>query len=337
MKNFSTADIDSAFEKLKLSHGQLNHELDDCLGSVLSSIKTLSSTQKQYRSANDAISKRQGDLIEKERWVSIGQLAAGVAHEINNPLGFVQNNIFALQLYFENMKSVFQEYQNLRESLTEQDDTNTILSEELKQLKKLEDDLKLDESVKDIEFTFNQCIDGLNRITEITKSIKNFSHDTMNEDWEEFNLNVGIENMVIMSQNEYKYAADIITDYGDIPITFCCPNKMSQVFLNLIVNASHAIKARYKDSHQRGTITIKTYEKEGLIYCEFSDDGTGIPEDIRGQVFTPFFTTKPPDLGTGLGLSICFDIIKKHNGAISIDSELGSGTTFLLKIPVFTN
>lgn len=337
MKNHSAAEIEGAVEKLKKDHVQLQNGLESYASSVVKSVAQLSKTQKQYRQANDAINKRQGDLIEKERWVSIGQLAAGVAHEINNPLGFVQNNIFALQLYFENMKSIFQEYQNLRESIGEHNKANNLLNDELKQLEKLEGSLKIDDAVKDIEFTFNQCIDGLTRISEITKSIKNFSHDTMNDDWEEFNLNVGIENMIIMSQNEYKYCADIITDYGDIPLTTCCPNKLSQVFLNLIVNASHAIKAQYKDTHQRGTITIKTHEKDGFIYCEFSDDGTGIPEKIRNQIFTPFFTTKSPDLGTGLGLSICFDIIKKHNGQITIESEVGSGSTFLIKIPIFTN
>lgn len=317
-----------------LSHKELSDTLNEFMHSIQNSINDLKQTQTHYKNANEDINKRHSDLIEKERWVSIGQLAAGVAHEINNPLGFVQNNIFALQLYFENLKSVFAEYQNLRESLEENQNTTDSLTAELKQLKTLENNLKLNDSIKDIDFTFNQCIDGLTRMSNITKSIKTFSHEDVEDEWEEFNLNVGIENMVVMSQNEYKYTTDIITDYGDIPLTHCSPNKLSQVFLNLIVNASHAIKATHQDNSGRGTITIKTYQNGDYIICEFSDDGCGIPDSNKTKIFNPFFTTKAPDVGTGLGLSICFDIVKKHNGEITVESEVDNGSTFFVKIPI---
>ncbi len=172
----------------------------------------------------------------------------------------------------------------------------------------------------------NESVDGANRVNKIVKDLKSFSHIN-DEEYVIANLNDGLDSTINIVWNELKYKVTLKKEYNDIPLTKCNPGQLNQVFMNLLVNSSHAIK-------ERGEIIIKTWEKENNIYISICDTGCGIAEKNLNRLFEPFFTTKDVGEGTGLGLSIAFDIIKKHKGEINVNSEIGKGTKFIIKIPV---
>jgi two-component system NtrC family sensor kinase len=271
------------------------------------------------------------EVIEKERWISIGRLAAGIAHEINNPLGFVQNNLFALELYLQNFSQLIQNYHLTLDSLGHIPQ----VSQAIAKLRDIEKSLKIKENMVELGNAFSQSHDGLKRIETIVKTIKNFSqNETVSEDErEEYNINICIDNAISMARTEHRYYTDFITDYGDIPLIKCNPGKLTQVFLNIIINACHAIRDSRTPNQPNGIISVKTYASRGQLICDFTDNGPGIPEEIQSQIFDPFFTTKGA-IGTGLGLSICTDIINKHHGKITLTSTPDQGTSFKITLPL---
>ena len=182
---------------------------------------------------------------------------------------------------------------------------------------------------------FDDSREGLDRITEIVQNLRDFSRIDQPGNRNEYNINKGIENTLVVAKNEIKYSADVKTDFSEVPPIFCHSSQINQVFLNILVNAAQAIKDQERDDN--GTITIRTYATETEVVCEISDDGPGIPPDKLSKIFDPFFTTKPVGKGTGLGLSISHDIIvKKHNGEFFVESTVGEGTKFTIKLPIST-
>jgi two-component system NtrC family sensor kinase len=256
-------------------------------------------------------------MLQQEKMASIGQLAAGVAHEINNPAGFIGSNLGSLQKYVNKLNEglAFME-----QSLKKID--NSELQAEIKTKKR---QLKLDFVQEDINDLINESKDGIERIATIVRNLKNFSR-TENDKQVATNLQEMLESAINIAWNEIKYKAQIKKEYQALPLITCFPQQLGQVFVNLLVNAAHAIEGQ-------GVITVKTRQENNWAVVEICDTGSGIAEEHLAKLFEPFFTTKEAGKGTGLGLSICHDIIQKHRGLIEVDTTSGIGTSFTIKLP----
>ena len=258
----------------------------------------------------------QNQLMQSERMASIGQLAAGVAHEINNPVGFVNSNLGSLQGYVTDMLRLLSVYEQAESSLT------VATLQEIKQLKA---DIDVEFLREDIVSLLAESLDGVKRVTRIVQDLKNFSHvDESERQWAD--LEVGMESTLRVVWNELKYKAEVVKEFAGVAQIECFPFQLNQVFMNLLVNASHAIEVH-------GTITLRTGQDESQVWVEVQDTGKGIKPENLSRIFEPFFTTKPVGKGTGLGLSLAYGIVKKHNGRIEVKSEVGQGSTFRVILP----
>lgn len=262
------------------------------------------------------VEETQSLMIQQEKLASIGHLAAGVAHELNNPIGFVNSNVNALKDYVPEMKKYI--------SYLESHCDKKILE---------------NHSANDIEFILedipdlvDESLDGLKRVTSIVKSLKNYARVDL-EDRIDYNINEGIEATLTVSRNTYKYVANIHKDLTVVPLLVANGNQINEVLLNIFVNAAQAIEEQ--GPKDKGNIYIKTYNDQNYVYCEIRDDGPGIPTSIITKIFDPFFTTKEPGKGTGLGLNIAYNTINsKHDGDLTVHSVLGQGTTFKIALPI---
>lgn len=246
-------------------------------------------------------------LLQSEKMAAIGQLAAGVAHEINNPIGFVNSNLGTLKRYVGNLLCLIDAY--------EQGNATPAL-----------ENINLPYLRKDILNLLDESKEGVERVTRIVQDLKDFSHVDEAE-WQWANLNKGLDSTLNVVNNEIKYRAEVIKEYGDLPDVWCLPQQINQVFMNLLVNAAHAIEGR-------GTVTVRTGHDDGQVWVEIIDSGKGIPTENLTRIFDPFFTTKPVGKGTGLGLSLAYGIVEKHHGQIEVSSEVGKGTAFRVWLPV---
>jgi PAS domain S-box-containing protein len=255
-------------------------------------------------------------LLQSEKMASIGQLAAGVAHEINNPVGFVSSNLGTLERYVKDLLQVLSAYDRGEGELTEA--TRSAVGE----LKRRVDIAYLR---NDIGKLLTESTDGLQRVKQIVQDLKNFSHaDGTEKEWA--NLEQGLDSTLNVVWNEIKYKAEVVKEYGRIPEVECIPSQLNQVFMNLLVNAAHAI-----DEH--GQITLRTGVAGDVVWVEVADTGKGIRPEHMDRIFDPFFTTKPVGTGTGLGLSVSYRIVQKHRGRIEVRTELGKGSTFRVVLP----
>jgi PAS domain S-box-containing protein len=262
-------------------------------------------------------------LIQSEKLASLGHLAAGIAHEINNPLGFISSNLSTLDEYVQDIKkyfSIIEELDNTGKS--EPDKLTGFLDKLLQEKEKLEIDLILD----DIEKMKVETRDGINRISSLVRDLKRFAHP-MEESPQLANINELIDTSLNLVKNELKYKAKVIKDYEDIPSIKCYPQQLNQVFNNILINAAQATK-------EKGEVGIKTFSEDESIYIQIKDNGEGIAKENITKIFDPFFTTKKVGIGTGLGLSISLRIIEKHKGSINVQSTVGKGTTFTIKLPL---
>ena len=258
----------------------------------------------------------QNQLLQSERMASIGQLAAGVAHEINNPVAFVNSNLGSLQRYVTDMLKLLQAYGQAEGGLPE------AVVQEITQLKQ---DMDFDFLQGDIVSLLDESLDGLKRVTRIVQDLKNFSHvDESERQWAD--LETGLESTLRVVWNELKYKATVVKEFAGIAPIECFAFQLNQVFMNLMVNASHAIDTQ-------GTIMLRTGQDEGTVWVQVQDTGRGIKPEHLARIFEPFFTTKPVGKGTGLGLSVAYGIVKKHNGRIDVTSEVGKGSTFTVVLP----
>lgn len=272
----------------------------------------------------------QSQLIQQEQLAGIGQLAAGVAHEINNPLAFIISNIDTLKNNIHVLLDTFEIYKGLRSEIVE------YVPLELKE--KIIDTQRrhnVGYIIEDLEDIIIDIQEGLQRVDTIVKSLSIFSRVDQSEVYKEFNLLDSINNTLIVAINEYKYYTDVRTDLTMVPKIKGIPGQLNQVLLNLLLNAAYAIKVKYAPENKKGLISVKTYSDNQFVYCEIEDNGTGIPEEHINKIFNPFYTTKPVGEGTGLGLSIVYDIIvNKHKGDITVESETGLFTKFRIRIPI---
>jgi signal transduction histidine kinase/CheY-like chemotaxis protein len=264
----------------------------------------------------------QSQVLQQEKMASIGQLAAGVAHEINNPMGFIISNLNTLKRYIEKIS----EYLTIQTAMVEICNEKCGNSDVLMEIAEKRKALKIDYITGDLDNLIKESLEGADRVKKIVQDLKNFSRVDESE-FKTADINSGLESTINIVWNELKYKTTLVKEYGDIPLIVCNPGQLNQVFMNLLVNAAHAIE-------KHGEIRVRTWHERGLISITISDSGTGISEENQRRIFEPFFTTKEVGKGTGLGLSIAYDIIKKHNGIMKVDSEVGKGTTFTISIPV---
>jgi signal transduction histidine kinase len=255
-------------------------------------------------------------LLQSEKMASIGQLAAGIAHEINNPVGFVNSNLGALKNYVHTLLDVIDLYEKAVAPHPE-------LSTQLAGLRAQAD---LDFLKQDLVDLVHESMDGLKRVRDIVQALKDFSHAGETE-WQVADLHQGLDSTLNIVGNEIKYKARVDKQYGTLPPVTCLASQLNQVFMNLLVNAAHAMR-------DEGVITLRTGAADGWVWIEVEDNGTGIaPENLK-RIFEPFFTTKPVGSGTGLGLSLSYGIVKRHGGRIDVTSTLAQGTRFTVHLPV---
>ncbi|MBI5098876.1 MAG: PAS domain S-box protein [Nitrospirae bacterium] len=278
----------------------------------------LEAKNRELENAYAELKETQAQILQREKMASIGQLAAGVAHEINNPMGFISSNLATLGKYVNKLTDFINTQSVIIESLKSAE-----ASESLKELKKK---LKLDYIFEDIGQLIKESLEGAERVKKIVQNLKSFSRVDEAE-YKFTDINECIESTLNIVWNELKYKATVTKEYGELPQIKCYPQQINQVFMNLFINAVQAIE-------KQGEIKIKTWNGNGLINISVSDTGNGIPQDKLSRIFEPFFTTKPVGHGTGLGLSITYDIVKKHKGEITVESEVGRGTTFTVKLPI---
>ena len=271
----------------------------------------------------DKYEKASFQLLQSEKMAAIGQLAAGVAHEINNPVGFVKSNLKSLEDYFnelmpaiENLNKIFKS--NIKNKIPPRDT--------LENMRDYFAAIDLDFILGDIPDLLKDCIEGTDRIGKIVTDMKNFAHPGSNRP-KLSNINQCIESTLNVIRNDIKYKAEIEKDFGEIPEIICLPQKLNQVFMNLLINAAQAIK-------DKGKIYIKTLSNKEFLEIHIADTGKGIKKDDIPKIFDPFFTTKPVGKGTGLGLNVAYNIIKMHNGKIEVKSEVGKGTHFTISLPI---
>lgn len=271
---------------------------------------------------NCRLGEAQAQLLQSEKMASVGQLAAGVAHEINNPIGYVHSNLGSLEKYLADLFQVLAGYEAAEPAIA-QSPAHAVA------LRQLKDGLDLEFLKEDIPVLMRESKEGISRVRKIVQDLKDFSRVDSQQQWEWTNLHRGIDSTLNIVANEIKYCADVVKIYGTIPEVECLPSQLNQVFMNLLMNAAHAIE------NGRGTITISSaMAGEDLVCIEVTDSGKGIPPENLKRIFDPFFTTKPIGKGTGLGLSLSYGIVQKHGGRLEVRSTVGKGTTFSVILPV---
>jgi len=270
----------------------------------------------ELSSMNSKLMETHAQLLQAEKMAAIGVLSAGVAHEINNPIGFVSSNISMLSGWY-------QELINLIESYESEMMVDSSLMAMANHYKKERD---FDYIKDEMPVLLKETLDGLSRVSAIVADLKGFSHaDEMI--WEITDVHECIKSSLNIANNEIKYKAEVKLNFEEIPLVECIPSQIAQVIMNVIVNAAQSIE-------EKGTITIKTKEYDSWVCISISDTGTGISQENQNRMTEPFFTTKPVGKGTGLGLSVSYDIVKAHHGRIDVESQLGKGSIFYIWLPV---
>ncbi len=282
--------------------------------------KKLAEEKDEQVELNRRLKEAQGQLVQSEKMASIGQLAAGVAHEINNPLGYINSNLHTLQQYLGDLEKVI----GMAKRMAEQLPSDNPAAVEFDRFYK---DKELDFMQQDLLDLVTESMEGATRARQIVQDLRDFSRiNAQKRDL--FDIEKGMDATLNIVYNELKYKAKIHKEYAGLAPYECVGSQINQVFMNLLVNAAHAIE-------EFGDITIRTGKKApDWIWVEVADTGKGIPDEIRSKIFDPFFTTKPVGEGTGLGLSLTYKIVQDHQGEIELDSEVGKGTRFRVYLPL---
>ncbi len=278
----------------------------------------LSQQHDELKEAFLKLESTQEQLLHSEKMASIGQLAAGIAHEINNPIGYVHSNLSTLTDYTRGLLNLIEIYD---------ENARTTASAALESVDDLRDRLDFDFLRSDLPQLLNESKEGIERVRKIVQDLKDFSHVGRTDVWVKTDVHKKLESTINIVWNDLKYKAQITREFGQLPLIECLPSELNQVFMNLLMNAGHAIG-------EKGEITIKTGAAENHIWISIIDSGTGIPEDVLPRIFDPFFTTKPVGTGTGLGLSISYSIVAKHGGSIDAYNVDGAGACFTVTLPI---
>jgi PAS domain S-box-containing protein len=262
------------------------------------------------------------------RLTSVGALAAGIAHEINTPMQFVSDSVYFLKMAVGELDVLWPELTDLVKTAGAGDSTATI-----KRIEQALAHIDVDQLVVDANQSAERALEGIRRVTKIIRAMREFAHPD-NGEHTKVDINNALETTLTVCKNVYKEIADVETHFGSLPPVMCQYGEINQVFLNIIVNAAHAIEAQNKNG-EKGLIRISTAMEDNYAVIRIQDSGTGIPESVKARIFDPFFTTKEVGKGTGQGLAIVQSVIvARHHGRITVDSEVGKGTTFILRLPI---
>ena len=313
---------DAAYLQLSASRQQLviaNADLQSALKEVMAAELTLQQRNAELTALNGKLADAQNQVLQSEKMASIGRLAAGVAHEINNPIGFVGSNLSSLEGYLRDIFRVVEAYEHLEAAIP-------ITNAQLPKLNTLKQTIQLSFLKEDTFSLLAESVEGVERIAKIVQDLKNFSHIEQ-ADWQRVNVHDNIESTLNMLAHDLARKADVVKEFGELPPLECLPFQLGQLWLSLLTNAHQAIDTR-------GRIVIRTHSAGDRIRVSISDDGKGIAAHELGHIFEPFFTTKPVGTGPGLGLSVAYSIVRNHGGTIEVASEAGRGATFTVELPV---
>jgi len=330
--------LEAEVKERNVELGQLNRELNqktvqleaaldksmEAERQIQESTAALTASHTDLQRAYDEVHAAQSRILQQDKMASVGQLAAGVAHEINNPIGFIISNLNTLKKYVARLidfQLIQQEALGKFAGIAPETGRN-ILTEVEQQRKAL----KIELMTEDLEPLIQESLEGGDRVKRIVQNLKSFARVDDQED-KIANINEGMESTLNIIWNELKYKATVTKKYGEIPLVLCNPGQLNQVFMNLLVNAAQAIE-------KHGVISLETRREGESVVIVIADTGCGIPAETAGRIFEPFFTTKEVGKGTGLGLSICYDIVKKHGGEIRVESRVGQGSRFTIRLPI---
>ncbi len=306
------------------------HDVKEKEEAILGLNKELAKKNQELQRLIKDLKDTQAQLIQTEKMASIGQLAAGVAHEINNPISFVLSNTRTLKGYFSDIVELLERYKGLKRAVIE--GKHVDLKELVVSIQNYEEEIDLEFLLQDIEALLDQSLDGLERVRKIVEDLKTFSHVDQAE-IKEIDINQALESTLHVVWNELKYKAEVITEFSDdLPMVLGYPQKLNQVFMNLLVNAAQAIEGR----GEIRVITRKVDSPRLGVEVVVKDTGCGMTEEVQSRIFDAFFTTKPVGKGTGLGLNMAYKIVSLHKGEIRVESEEGRGTTMTVFIPLLT-
>ena len=296
---------------------QLARQIDSLEGAVEERTGKLSAANAALLAEIDERKQLEAQLVQSEKLASIGQLAAGVAHEINNPIGYIFSNFGTLEGYLD---SLFRMFDACQAAAAQTPDI-------AQRLRALADELQLEYLKEDVPSLMRESKEGIGRVRQIVSDLKDFSHVDSAQTWQFADIERGIDSTLNIVASELRFRADVVKEYAGIGAAECLPSQINQVVMNLVVNAAHAIGS------ERGRIVVRTGAADSELWFEVADNGSGIPKDVLPRIFDPFFTTKPVGKGTGLGLSLSYGIVQKHGGRITVDTEPGRGTTFRVTLP----
>ncbi len=315
----------SAEREVSDRNRKLQAQVSEGTRELLMLAQELSMSNDGLRREMDARAKVELELRQAQKLESVGRLAAGVAHEINTPVQFVNDSVHFLSEGVNDLSRLIGCYRTALAALP---------AEARRPCEELEEDIELSYLLEKLPSAIDRSIDGLGRVATIVRSMKEFAHPDSSEK-ADADINQAIQSTLVIARNEYKYVADLKTDFGDLPMVPVYLSELNQAVLNIVVNAAHAIADKVEGTDKRGLITVKTRKVADDIVISISDTGGGIPEDIREKIFDPFFTTKEVGKGTGQGLGVVHSVVvEKHQGRIELETQPDVGTTFHLHIPV---
>lgn len=315
-------DLMQAQDKLSVANEQLEARVAERTAQLEQSNQALERERKALIKSLSQLQQAQMQLLQSEKMAAIGQLAAGVAHEINNPVGYISSNFGSLTRYTERLLELIDAYEQFARDVPSDHHAQA----ELARMRKQADIEYLRQDIPDL---LSDTAEGIARVTRIVADLKDFSR-VDGSDWQIADINKGIESTLNVVANELRHKAKVVKEFGELPLVSCIPGQINQVVMNLLVNAAQAMLST-------GVITIRTRVAEENVEIEVADNGPGIPADLQARIFEPFFTTKPVGKGTGLGLSLSWDIVKRHNGKLEVKSQLGQGASFTITLPLQSN
>jgi signal transduction histidine kinase len=300
------------------------------VGFVMDLLKVM---EKQMRSSNAELEQAytqlkssQLALLQSEKMASLGQMVAGVAHEINTPLGYVQNNVVIGQELFLQVQNMIGEYEALVDNLLNEHASEELLATQMQQIAEMRADINAQEMLGEMQGLMADSIYGISQISELVLNLKNFSRMD-SAATEAVSMNDCIASALNIGRNVLKDKVEVIKELGELPRITCAPSQLNQVFLNLFTNAAQAMEGK-------GLLHIKSWATDVAVHVSVADNGKGIPKENLIRIFDPFFTTKAVGEGTGLGLAITHQIIQQHKGEIHVESLVGEGTCFHIKLPI---